>query len=208
MPFTSVLFSRAVEPGERPEPPFFPDLNLDQVFRQVTAGREQYDLALFFRIPLRDAAAVEYRHEVLRDLEGDATSKAVAEFAQRMRTVRENLAQARKLRYRYQKESWFLGAARGYCAAVRALAHVLGGADLGSRGFTAFREYLCDYAGSAAFGALTAEADEVARAAAFLVSPASSGINAQQIIVDAGMSVNYFDRDLIRRAMRPDDPQP
>jgi len=164
VPFTSVLFSRAVEPGERPEPPFFPDLNLDQVFRQVTAGREQYDLALFFRIPLRDAAAVEYRHEVLRDLEGDATSKAVAEFAQRMRTVRENLAQARKLRYRYQKESWFLGAARGYCAAVRALAHVLGGADLGSRGFTAFREYLCDYAGSAAFGALTAEADEVARA--------------------------------------------
>ncbi len=39
--------------------------------------------------------------------------------------------------------------------------------------------------------------EEVARAAAFLLSPASSGINAQQLIVDAGMSVNYFDRDLI-----------
>ncbi len=49
------------------------------------------------------------------------------------------------------------------------------------------------------------QTDEVARAAAFLLSPASSGINAQQIVVDAGMSVNYFDRDLIRRAMRPDD---
>jgi enoyl-[acyl-carrier protein] reductase I len=49
------------------------------------------------------------------------------------------------------------------------------------------------------------ETEEVARTAAFLLSPASSGVNAQQIIVDAGMSVNYFDRDLIRRAMRADD---
>jgi enoyl-[acyl-carrier protein] reductase I len=52
------------------------------------------------------------------------------------------------------------------------------------------------------------ETEEVARTAAFLLSPASSGINAQQIVVDAGMSVNYFDRDLIRRAMRPDDAPP
>ena len=46
--------------------------------------------------------------------------------------------------------------------------------------------------------------DEVAHAAAFLLSPRSSGINAQQIVVDAGMSINYFDADLVRRAMRPE----
>ena len=46
--------------------------------------------------------------------------------------------------------------------------------------------------------------EEVAGAAAFLLSPRSSGINAQQLVVDAGMAVNYFDRDLVRRAMRPD----
>ncbi len=51
------------------------------------------------------------------------------------------------------------------------------------------------------------ETEEVARTAAFLLSPASSGINAQQIVVDAGMSVNYFDRELIRRAMRPEQPE-
>ncbi|MGD0896238.1 MAG: SDR family oxidoreductase [Thermoguttaceae bacterium] len=45
--------------------------------------------------------------------------------------------------------------------------------------------------------------EEVAHAAAFLLSPRSSGINAQRIVVDAGMSINYFDRDLIQRAMRP-----
>jgi enoyl-[acyl-carrier protein] reductase I len=45
--------------------------------------------------------------------------------------------------------------------------------------------------------------DEAAHVAAFLLSPRSSGINAQRIVVDAGMSINYFDRELIQRAMRP-----
>ncbi|MCE5303221.1 MAG: SDR family oxidoreductase [Planctomycetaceae bacterium] len=45
--------------------------------------------------------------------------------------------------------------------------------------------------------------EEAASVAAFLLSPRSSGVNAQQIVVDAGMSINYFDRDLIARAMRP-----
>jgi enoyl-[acyl-carrier protein] reductase I len=44
--------------------------------------------------------------------------------------------------------------------------------------------------------------EEVANVAAFLLSPRSSGINAQRIVVDAGMEVNYFDRDLIDRVTR------
>lgn len=44
--------------------------------------------------------------------------------------------------------------------------------------------------------------EEVANVAAFLLSPRSSGINAQRIVVDAGMEVNYFDRELIERALR------
>ena len=43
---------------------------------------------------------------------------------------------------------------------------------------------------------------EAAHVAAFLLSPRSSGVNAQRIVVDAGMSINYFDRDLVHRAMR------
>ena len=37
----------------------------------------------------------------------------------------------------------------------------------------------------------------------FLLSPRASGITAQSVVVDAGMSINYFDNDLIRRALRP-----
>ena len=38
---------------------------------------------------------------------------------------------------------------------------------------------------------------EVANAVAFLLSPRSSGINAQHLVIDAGMGVNYFDRTLV-----------
>jgi enoyl-[acyl-carrier protein] reductase I len=43
--------------------------------------------------------------------------------------------------------------------------------------------------------------EEVANVAAFLLSPRSSGLNAQRIVVDAGMSTNYFDASLIRGAL-------
>ena len=45
------------------------------------------------------------------------------------------------------------------------------------------------------------ETQEAANVAAFLLSPRSSGINAQSLVVDAGMSINYFDADVIRRFM-------
>jgi enoyl-[acyl-carrier protein] reductase I len=48
------------------------------------------------------------------------------------------------------------------------------------------------------------ETAEVAHAVLFLLSPRSSGINAQGIVVDAGMGANFFDRDIVRRAQRPE----
>lgn len=45
------------------------------------------------------------------------------------------------------------------------------------------------------------QTDEVANTAAFLLSPRSSGIQAQTIVIDAGMSINYFDADVLRRVV-------
>lgn len=44
--------------------------------------------------------------------------------------------------------------------------------------------------------------DEVAQTAAFLLSPRSSGITAQSVVVDAGMSINYFDADIVSAVTR------
>ena len=49
------------------------------------------------------------------------------------------------------------------------------------------------------------ETREAANAAAFLLSPRSSGINAQTLVVDAGMAINYFDRNLVRRSVGGQD---
>jgi len=46
------------------------------------------------------------------------------------------------------------------------------------------------------------ETREVANTVAFLLSERSSGINAQGIVVDCGMSVNYFDKNIIDKAMK------
>lgn len=43
------------------------------------------------------------------------------------------------------------------------------------------------------------QTEEVANAAAFLISPRSSGITAQSIVVDAGMSINYFDQEVVSK---------
>jgi enoyl-[acyl-carrier protein] reductase I len=43
---------------------------------------------------------------------------------------------------------------------------------------------------------------EVANTVAFLLSARSSGINAQGIVIDAGMRTNYFDKDIVAAATR------
>ena len=43
---------------------------------------------------------------------------------------------------------------------------------------------------------------EVADTAAFLLSARASGINCQTIVVDAGMSVNYFDKEIVTKAVQ------
>lgn len=42
---------------------------------------------------------------------------------------------------------------------------------------------------------------EAANAACFLLSPRSSGMNAQQLVIDAGMSINYFDNGIVSKVM-------
>ncbi len=163
-PFRSILFDRPSDRTERDDPSMFGDLNLDQVFAAVAAGRDEYDLMPFFRAPLGDVRAVGYRHEVQRDLAGQELSAAVAEFAQGMLQMRRDLAESGRLRVGYSKKRWFLEAARSYRAAVAALAGRLAPLELSSRGFTGFRDYLAGYTGSAAFTGLAADIAELTAA--------------------------------------------
>jgi len=61
------------------------------------------------------------------------------------------------------------------------------------------------YAEQATLRKKALETKEVADAAVYLLSPRSSGINAQEITLDAGMSVNYFDKSIVTKAVKPGD---
>jgi enoyl-[acyl-carrier protein] reductase I len=58
------------------------------------------------------------------------------------------------------------------------------------------------YAEKLTFRKKALQTDEVANLAAFLLSPRSSGINGQGIVIDAGMGMNYFEKEIVEEAMR------
>jgi len=169
MSFYSILFERpdGGKRGEAPEAPAcFHDLNLDQIVDSITAGRQEYDLKPFFYTHLTDLAAIAYRHQIMQDLENEVLFQSIKSFSQQMRTVRQQLAAAEKLYYKYHKERWFLNAVEIYCSAVERLLHDLRQAGPHSRGLLAFGEYLARYAESGEFTALSQEAKELSSALA------------------------------------------
>jgi hypothetical protein len=160
--FESILFHHdEVDVASAPEPPFFSDLNLDQVVASITAGRDEYDLTQFFYAPLRNVAGVEYRHEVFRDLEQEGVREAVRSFAERMQRMRRLLGLAKKQHYKYEKERWFLDAVAIYCEAISSLARELADVDLSSPGFQRLRDHVRSYTATERFTALAAETHSV-----------------------------------------------
>lgn len=159
MTFRSILFEdfeQRASVDQLEEPACFGDLHLDQVVASVTAAYEEYRLKAFFYAPLRDVEAISYRHEILRDLEGPALWECLGDFARKMRAMREHLAQAGKLHYKYQQESWYLDAVGLYGEAVDGLQQGLAGTEIRSRGFLALRAYLVDYVRSPEYTSLQA----------------------------------------------------
>lgn len=160
----SILFDRddvALSDAPGAEPEFFADLRLDQVVASLTSGREEYDLASLFYLPLHEVEAVHYRHHVLRDLEQEPVVSSVRDFAGALQQMRKHLALMEKLRYARQQQRWFLQAASVYGDAVCTLQKQLGAVELRSRGFLGLREYLNGYVESDEFTTLTVDTRRV-----------------------------------------------
>lgn len=165
MTFQSILF-----PGDaggaaslsRDPPSCFKDLNLDTLVFSLLASKQAYDLAPFFHSPLQDVASVQYRQEVMRDLDGSPLMEDVRRFATAMSDLHERLERSRKLPYPYEKARWFLGAAQRYCQGVLDFLHGLTAERPSSQGFQALRTYLEAYVNSDGFVALVEETRRVA----------------------------------------------
>jgi len=166
MSFYSILFATpedrlGIESPERPD--FFIDLNCDQIVAAVIAGKEEYNLIPFFHVCLHRVDAIEYRQEIMRDLEGTRLCEHVKAFAQAMRATRERLMRAQRLHSREEQQAWFLDAADTYCKAVKTLAASIANLNLNSRGFRRFRDFLKRYVSSMQFQSLAFRASDLKR---------------------------------------------
>jgi DNA mismatch repair ATPase MutS len=162
MTFRSILFDKSGIQGESVEqPPFFIDLNLDQVIDAITSKKQEYNLKLYFYKPLRDAETIKFRHEVFLDMEAKNLMVHIKAFAEKMIIVRRYLGLVEKLDFNFHKKGWFLEAALAYCDAVTELRRDLDQAEITSRGFLALREYVAYYVHSSGFQSLQTEAKEV-----------------------------------------------
>lgn len=157
MTFHSILFETRAVSLATEAPACFADLNLDQVVKTITAGKQEYDLKPFFHTPLRSVAAIQYRHEVMRDIENPTLLASIKAFAEQMVIVRRHLGMIKKLNFKNHQQGWHLETVDVYCRAVAQLAHDLGKADLQSRGLIAFREYVTNYVHLDSFTRLVAE---------------------------------------------------
>ena len=96
--------------------------------------------------------------------------------------------------------------AKSFSADTEVRFNVLGAGPLktsASAGIPGYIEsYL--YAEKLTFRKRNLETQEVANATLFLLSERSSGLNGTTLVVDAGLGSNFFDKDIIRLAMRPD----
>jgi DNA mismatch repair protein MutS len=165
-PFRSILFGSGNAPtglDDIPAPECFPDLNLDQVVASIVAAKEPYRLLGYFHTPLDSLGAVTYRQQVFQDLEHHPTYDLIARFADGMRTMRARIERVNKSNYHYQKQRWFLDAARAYCDTIETLTNELDAASFGSRGVAEVADYLSRYRASSVFAVLRDDADSVAR---------------------------------------------
>jgi DNA mismatch repair protein MutS len=137
------------------------DLSLGPVVDAILAGRREYALRPLFQEPLSDPDAVEFRHEVFRDLEMEDARTAVLAFAHEMRRVRRCLGMVQSRRYPFEQQRWLLDAAALYCSAVSALVDALAAVPLRSRGMRSARERLSAYAVSGPFRSLSTDVEVV-----------------------------------------------
>ncbi|MGF1452944.1 MAG: enoyl-ACP reductase [Opitutales bacterium] len=103
-----------------------------------------------------------------------------------------------------QLESCARWLAKSFSADSRVRFNVVGSGPLKTSASAGIPGYLENflYAEKMTLRKAAVSTDEVARTAVFLLSPASSGINAQTVVVNQGMDANYFDKEIVGKAMR------
>ena len=133
-------------------PACFRDLNLDQIVASIAIGKQEYNLAPFFYQPLKTVEAVEYRQDVMRDLQEPLRLEAVNVCRERPPRRFGNMSLRRRSSTTSSK-AWPGRSTRSNftVSAVKLLLSALRAAPPRSAGLAGFFAYLAAYVASPAF---------------------------------------------------------
>lgn len=164
MSFHSILFEtpekEEVQDFNRP-PGFLSDLNLDQVFQEVLEGKEEYKLSSFFYYNTQNISTINYRLEIMKELENTDILDSLIAFSHEMQKVREFSGFSANVHNRYQREKWLLDTINLYCNAALNLSAAFNSLEVNSKGLSSFRHWLTEYVHSDAFKQLYARTSDL-----------------------------------------------
>lgn len=150
----------AAEAGELP--PFYVDLNLDQVVRGITQDWGDGVKALYERLP-EDLETQEFRREVFLDAKGEGLREVLLAY-------RENMELWEKLRDRreeaedsLQRSIWYIREVHSYCIAMEELKAGLEREKPASKGLGRLLSHLQEYLGSRDYVAMYGELEKLQR---------------------------------------------
>ncbi|MEJ2666422.1 MAG: hypothetical protein P8Z81_04870, partial [Deinococcales bacterium] len=161
-PFETILYPRQVTDrvhAHAPSGACLRDLGLDRILDGAASSPETRKL---FSTPLRDADAIRFRQEVMRDLESSTLQEAVTSFRVDMHAARVRLEGDGDAGFPYARERAVLDAAVRYVRAVSRLAAALESASLASRGLARLSDYLGRTVASDAFRGLADDSGHIA----------------------------------------------
>jgi hypothetical protein len=199
MEFYSILYDTPQnkrKPENENMPDYFTDLNLDQIFQEILSEKEEYRLEAFYYNSLNDTAAINYRLEVMKELECEDLLSCMCSFSRSMKKAREYMGFSQDIHNRQQSQKWHLDSVYQYCKAVRDLSSFLKSRTLESKGLILFRQWLDDYTGTKGFSNLAANA--IALYEEFLTIKYSLQIERDRIIVNPDESENNYSASLIK----------
>ncbi|WZL79007.1 hypothetical protein QBE55_02225 [Eubacteriales bacterium mix99] len=159
--FYSILFP-AQEHFEKPQqvkaPACFTDLNLDQIFGPVFQSIEEFDLEEYFYTPLQDPGVLNYRQDVMRELEKEELRILLVDFSNSaywtgkyMKEIRSSLNSGDSWRNNYLTRGQMLDYADRYCHTVSVLNDAFSKQTFHSEGLRSFAGYLAAYCMSGDF---------------------------------------------------------
>jgi DNA mismatch repair protein MutS len=145
----------------RDEPPYFPDLHLDQLVEHLVRDWNADELRPLFWTRLSDEASVEYRQGVFRDLEDSEVLGGVRSFVATFSSYVARFASAGRVDHPRFRDGWELEALSLYIDAVAQLDETLSKPEVRSRALSRLGSYVNRYRSSVEYNSFVRECSEI-----------------------------------------------